>query len=379
MVTLRQTRIPRLLLGAAILTAAMAGCSHNAADDESGAAASARAEVTLTRVARADISRVVTLTGTAGAPLNQDVRVSALVAGRIVDLKVAEGDRVATGELLAMLDDLPYRDQLQQAEAAAQQAKASSENAQLAFQRNEDLFNRGIAARKDMEDARTQQSVAAAALRQAEAALELAHLQVARTRILSPLNGEVVKRFVSVGEQVDGTGTQPIVEVANLREVEFLGNAPAMYLAKMHPRDLVEVTSQSMPGENFPGRVVAISPAVDPVTGLGLVRIRVPNPGGVLRMGVYLSADIPIETHAHALVVPPAAIYRNEAGEPRVFVVNGDTASAIPVKLGIQTKDGTELLSGVKEADTVILTGGYGLGDQAKIQVQSPSESPSQQ
>ncbi len=66
MVTLRQTRIPRLLLGAAILTAAMAGCSHNAADDESGAAASARAEVTLTRVARADISQVVTLTGTAG-------------------------------------------------------------------------------------------------------------------------------------------------------------------------------------------------------------------------------------------------------------------------------------------------------------------------
>jgi membrane fusion protein (multidrug efflux system) len=378
MVTLRQTRIPRLLLGVAILTAAMAGCSHNAADESSGAA-SARAEVTLARVARADISRVVTLTGTAGAPLNQDVRVSALVAGRIVDLKVAEGDRVAIGELLAKLDDLPYRDQLQQAEAAEQQAKASSENAQLAFQRNEDLFNRGIAARKDMEDARTQQSVAAAALRQAEAALELAHLQVARTRILSPLNGEVVKRFVSVGEQVDGTGTQPIVEVANLREVEFLGNAPAMYLAKMHPGDLVEVTSQSMPGEKFPGRVVAISPAVDPVTGLGLVRIRVPNPGGVLRIGVYLNADIPIETHAHALVVPPAAVYRNEAGEPRVFVVSGDTASAVPVKLGIETKDRTELLSGVKEADTVILTGGYGLGDQAKIQVQSPSESPSQQ
>ncbi|MGA8365937.1 MAG: efflux RND transporter periplasmic adaptor subunit [Candidatus Acidiferrales bacterium] len=379
MVTLRRTRIPRLLLGAAILTAAMAGCSHNAADDESGAAASARAEVTLTRVARADISRVVTLTGTAGALLNQDVRVSALVAGRIVDLKVAEGDRVAIGELLAKLDDLPYRDQLQQAEAAAQQAKASWENAQLAFQRNEDLFNRGIAARKDMEDARTEQSVAAAALRQAEAALELAHLQVARTRILSPLNGEVVKRFVSVGEQVDGTGTQPIVEVANLRDVEFLGNAPAMYLAKMHPGDLVEVTSQSMPGENFPGRVVAISPAVDPVTGLGLVRIRVPNPGGVLRMGVYLSADIPIETHAHALVVPPEAIYRNEAGEPRVFIVNGDTAMAVPVKLGIETKDRIELLSGVKEADTVILRGGYGLGDQAKIQVQSRSESPSEQ
>ena len=365
------------ILAAAMLTAIAPGCSHNAADEGSGG--SARAQVTLTRVARADISRVVTLTGNAGALPNQDVRVSALVAGRVAALNVAEGDRVEIGEVLAKLDDRPYRDQLQQAQAADQQAKASLQNAQLAFQRNQDLFNRGIAARKDMEDAQTQQSVAAGGLRQAEAALELAHLQVARAQILSPLNGEVAKRFVSVGEQVDGTAAQPIVEVANLREVELLAGAPAMYLAKMHVGEPVDVTSQAVPGKAFPGRVVAISPAVDPATGLGQVRIRVPNSGRSLRLGILLSADISLQTDAHALVVPPAAIYRNEAGEPRVFVVNGDAATAVRVKLGIETKDRTELLSGVKEADTVILTGGYGLGDQAKIQVQSSTESPSQQ
>ena len=372
----RPVKAPRCetILAVAILTAAMAGCSNHAANN-----AAPEAEVTLTRIARADISRVVTLTGTASALPNADVRVSALVAGRVADLHVAEGDRVGIGEVMARLDDRPYRDQLQQAQAAEQQAKANLENAQLAFQRNQDLFNRGIAARKDMEDARTQQSVAAGGLRQAEAALELAHLQVARAQILSPLNGEVVKRFVSVGEQVDGTAAQPVVEVANLREVELAAGAPAMYLAKMHAGETVDVASQSVPGKVFPGRVVAISPAVDPATGLGQVRIRVPNSGGSLRLGVLLSADVSLETHAHALVVPPAAIYRNEAGEPRVFVVSGDTAMAVPVKLGIESKDRTELLSGVKEADTVILTGGYGLGDQAKIQVQSQSESPSQQ
>lgn len=350
---------------------AIGGCTRQSADED--AASKVKAEVTLTRVARSDISATLTLSGTAAALPNDDVRVSALVAGRIAELIVAEGDKVTKGEVVARLDDRTYRSQLSEAEAGAQQAKANSENAQLARTRDEDLFKRGIVARKELEDARTQESVAAAALKQAEAALELARLQVARCEIVSPLNGAVAKRFVSVGEQVDGTAAQPIVEITNLREVEFLGNAPAMYLAKLHPGEPVVVTTESAPGEKFAGRVEAISPAVDAATGVGLVRIRVPNPNGVLRTGIFLSADVAVDTHARALTVPPEAIYRDHNGQPRVFVVQQDSATAVPVKIGIETKDRVELAGGVKEGDTVILAGGYGLADQAKIQTKPQS------
>ncbi|HKV04827.1 MAG TPA: efflux RND transporter periplasmic adaptor subunit [Candidatus Acidoferrales bacterium] len=363
-------RILQVCLPAALCAVAIAGCSHPSAD-EGADGATTKAEVTLTRVERADISAKVSLTGTAAAPLNQDVRVSALVAGRIAELNVAEGDRVHVGEVMAKLDDRPYRDQLRQAQAAAQQAKANLENAQLTRKRNEDLFQRGIAARKDLDDARTQESVATSAMNQAEAALELANLQVARSEIHAPLDGAVVKRFVSVGEQVDGTAAQPIVEVANLRDVEFLANSPAMYLSKMHPGEPVNVTSEAVPGKRFPGRVVAISPAVDPATGVGLVRIRVPNTDGLLRLGMFLTAETAVDTHAHSLVVPPEAVYRDQSGEPRVFIVNQTTATATPVTLGIETKDRVELQAGVREGDTVILTGGYGLGDKAQIQAKS--------
>lgn len=362
-------RIREMWLAAGLCALAVAGCAHPSGEEAGGEAA--KAEVTLTRVARAEISQTLTLTGTAAALPNQDVRVSALVPGRVTELRVAEGDRVQSGEVVAKLDDRPYRDQLQQAEAASQQAKANSENAQLAFARNQDLFQRGIVARKDLEDARTQASVAAAAQRQAEAALEIAQLQLARAEIHSPLDGQVVKRFVSIGEQVDGTAAQPIVDVASLREVEFLGNAPAMYLSKLRPSEAVDVTTEAVPGRKFAGRVVAISPAVDPATGVGLVRIRVPNSDGLLRLGMFLSAEVPVETHTRAMVVPPQAIYRDETGQPRVFVVSGDSATASAVELGIETKDRVELLSGAKEGDTVILTGGYGLGDNAKIQVRA--------
>jgi len=367
---LRRRQIARLLLAVGVCALGIAGCSHPSADDETGSVA-ASAEVTLTRVVRADISDTLTLTGTAAAPPNADVRVSALVPGRIADLVVAEGDRVRAGQMLAKLDDRPYRDQLRQAEAAQQQAKANLENAQLAQKRNEDLFQRGIAARKDLEDARTQGSVAAAALQQTEAALELARLQLTRTQILSPLNGVVAKRFVSVGEQVDGTAVQPIVEVANLREIEFQANAPASYLGKMRSGEPVRLTGVAGGDKEVLGRVVAISPAVDPATGVGLVRIRVPNSDGILRLGMFLSAQVAVDTHAHALVVPPEAVYRDETGEPRVFVVTQDTATAVPVKLGIETKDHVELLAGVNEGDTVVLLGGYGLGDKARVRVKS--------
>jgi membrane fusion protein, multidrug efflux system len=364
----RSTRFRHWWFVAGLVTLiVIGGCSRQSADED--AASSVKAEVTLTRVARSDISETLSLNGTAAALPNDDVRVSALVPGRISELSVAEGDRVKEGEIVARLDDRTYRSQLSEAEAGAQQAKANSENAQLARTRDEDLFKRGIVARKELEDARTQESVAAAALKQAEAALELAKLQVARCEIVSPLNGAVAKRFVSVGEQVDGTAAQPVIEVTKLREVEFLGNAPAMYLAKLHPGEPVVVTTESAPGEKFAGHVEAISPAVDAATGVGLVRIRVPNSNGLLRTGIFLSADVAVDTHARALTVPPEAVYRDRNGQPRVFVVQQDSATAVAVKLGIETKERVELADGnVKEGDTVILAGGYGLADQAKIQ-----------
>jgi RND family efflux transporter MFP subunit len=367
----RRRNLP-LVLGFCLLFAA--GCSHPSADDEASPGANAKAEVTLTRVVRANISETLTLNGTASPPPNDDVRVSALVAGRIAELNVAEGDRVKAGQVIAKLDDRSYRSQLLQAEAGEQQAKANVDNAQLSGTRDEDLFQRGIVARKELEDARTLESVAAAALKQADATLEIAKLQVARCVIVAPLNGAVAKRFVSVGEQVDGTAAQPIVEIANLQDVEFLGNAPAVYLPKLHAGESVNVTTESAPGQKFVGRIEAISPAVDPSTGVGLVRVRIPNPNGALRMGIFLSAEIPVDTHANALTVPAEAVYRDQSGQPRVFVVQQNSATAVRVKLGIETKDRVELADAdVKEGQTIILTGGYGLPDQAQIQIKPQS------
>ena len=362
-------------LAAGILAASLSGCSKKGGGDDEDTAKkdNTPAQVTVTKVTRADVSRILQLSGSVAAVPNRDVKISSLVPGRVAELTVAEGDRVAAGQVIAKIDDHSFRDQIAQAEAGEATAQANVENAKLNLARNEDLVNRGIAARKDLEDARTESSVTAAALKQAQAALSTARLQLSRTEIHSPMAGTVVKRFVSGGEQVDGTAAAPIVEVANLGEVELNANVPASDIIRMKQGQTIHLTSASLPGKTFTGEIVGVSFAVDPTSNAGLVRIRIPNGGGELRLGMFLGAQVPIETHAKALTVPPGAIYRGEDGTARVFVVQGDTANVAPVVLGIETPDRAEVLSGVKEGDSIILTGGYGLTDKAKVIVGAPA------
>jgi RND family efflux transporter MFP subunit len=346
-------------------------CSKKASEGEETeqGAANIVAEVTVTRVERADIESTLSVTGTVSALPNQDVRVSSLVPGRVARMMVAEGDRIHDGQVLAKIDDRPFRDQVQQAQAAVDQAKANLENSRLNLQRNEKLLDRGIAARKDVEDARTQSSVNKALLSQAEAALSLARLNLSRTEVRSPLAGMVVKRLLSVGEQVDGTAAQPVFEVASTAEVELFGNVPALYLEKIRVGQALRISTDAYPGKVFRSRIVAISPAVDPATNVGLVRIRIANGAGLLRLGMFLTAQVPLETHRNALVVPLAAVYRDQDGNPQIYRIDGEKAEAVPVKLGLETKDRVELLSGAQAGETVILGGGYGLPAHAKIKV----------
>jgi|ERR1017187_442728 RND family efflux transporter MFP subunit len=370
---LQKVRRARFIyLAAGVIAASLCGCSKSSSGDAETKAGDTPTQVTVTKVARADVSRMLQLSGSVAAVPNRDVKVSSLVPGRVAELTVAEGDKVSAGQLIAKIDDHSFRDQVAQAEATEAQAQANVENAKLNLARNEDLVQRGIAARKDLEDARTESSVTAAALKQAQATLSTARLQLSRTEIHSPIAGTVVKRFVSGGEQVDGTAAAPIVEVAALGEVELDANVSASDLPSMKEGQAVRLTSASLPGKTFNGKIISVSSAVDPVSNAGVVRIRIPNGVGELRLGMFLGAQLPVETHARALTVPPGAIYRGEDGTARVFVVQGDTANVAPVTLGLETPDRVEVLSGVNDGDTIILTGGYGLSDKAKVSVAAP-------
>jgi membrane fusion protein (multidrug efflux system) len=343
----------------------LSGCSKPA-DEETQAPVP---DVTVAIVRREALSPELRVSGNLAALPNRDARVAALVSGRIHAVFVTEGDSVAADQILAQLDPTPYADQLQQAEAAVAQAKANLANARLAADRNEGLLQRGIAARKEVEDARTQVSVDEAALQQTQAADAAAHTQLARTIVRSPFAGTVVHRFLGSGEQVDGTGGQPIVEVASLDTLELLGTVPASRLPEVRAGEEFDFQTEAAPEATLKARVIAVLPAVDPATNNGTVRIRIDNRNHRLKLGTFISVELPLKQQAMRLVLPRQAIYPDESGQPRVYKLSGEQAASCPVRLGVQNADRVEILSGLQEGDKVILAGGYGLPDEAKVHI----------
>ena len=319
------------------------------------------------KVTRQDLVERLLVRGTIAAVPNQDVRISSLVAGRIMMLRVAEGDAVAPGQVVAEIDPRPLEDQKRQAAAAVSQARAALENAKLNFDRTERLFKRGIAAGKEVEDARAQQAAAEAGVETALAALDTADRNLARTKVTSPIAGSVVKRLASGGEQVDGTAAQPLVEVAGLDTVELAANVPSEHLASVRVGQKVDITSDAYGDRAFAGTVIAIAPAVDPATNAALARIRVVNAGRLLKVGMYAQGRIAIGERKSALTAPPSAISKNEQGEAAVYVVSGDVAQRTPVKVGLETPEAVELLSGVSEGQSILTSAVHGLGEKAKL------------
>lgn len=354
---------------ATLLLLASAGCGRKDSAENSAAAAAPVPEVTVAKVKRAALASTLVVNGNLSGPPNRDSRVAALVPGRVARVLVTEGDAVREGQLLAVLEHSQLQDQVKQAEAAVAQAKASAQNARIAAERSEGLLQRGIAARKEVEDARTQLAVNVAASQQAEASLSAMKTQLSRAEIRAPFAGTVVRRFVGVGDQVDGTAAQPVAEVANVDSLELLGTVPASRLNSIQVGEAFAFTTDAVAGTQFKAAVVAILPAVDPATNNGTVRIRIANPQHQLKVGQYLSVALPMKEHAAQLVVPKPSIYPDEAGEPRVYRVKGEEAESVTVTLGVQTSDSAEVLTGLHEGDTVIVTGGYGLPEKAKVRV----------
>ena len=176
----------------------------------------------------------------------------------------------------------------------------------------------------------------------------------------------MVKRFVGVGEQVDGTPAQPLLEVANVERVEVAAHVGAEPLGRVRVGQKAKVVTDAWADRTFDGEVVAIAPAIDPATNAALVRIRVKNPERLLKVGMFAEARIGLQEKKAVLVVPPSAVSKGEEGAA-VYVVSGDEAARTKVTLGLETPEAVEVLSGVKEGQKVLTSAIHGLGERAKL------------
>ena len=284
----------------------------------------------------------------------QSVMLRPELVGRITALHFKDGGPVRQGQILVQFDD-----QLQRAEV--QQMQAQLAIAEASFKRTRELVAEQFLAQQALD-------TSAANLKVAQAQLALAQARLNRMAVRAPFDGTAGIRLVNVGDYVkDGAD---LVALEDTRQMLVDYRLPERYGARVKPGQVVELTLDALPGQNFKAVVEAIEPLLD-VSGRSVgVRALLARTGqGVaLRSGMFARVTTVFSINDTALVVPEEAIVPQGGKQYVIKVVAPDAGAKLPpdvkfvsqqqqVELGVRRFGKVEIVAGVRQGDTVVVAG----------------------
>lgn len=329
--------------------------------------------VTVAPATSGPIRPVIAATGQVKPGAGAELLVVPPQEARIAELPKSAGDRVRRGDLLVRFE-IPSLD----AEAAAKRSDLARAQAQLttarqAADRLSGLLERGIAARREVEDARRDLAQAEATVNEARSATAAAGRLAQREVVRAPFDGIVASRSHQPGDFVDPGGADPILRVIDPSRLEVEAAVPAAELGRVAMGSPAQVRGTSFPAEQ--ARVIARPAAVDPVTGTALVRLAFAAPTS---LPAGLSVDVEILGEERQAVLVPAEAIVQEGAQSFVYVVEGQkTARRREVRVGVTAGGRAEILSGVQAGEPVVVRGQTALPDGATVEVPEMPE-PSQ-
>ncbi|MBW7904478.1 MAG: efflux RND transporter periplasmic adaptor subunit [Phycisphaerae bacterium] len=331
------------------------------------------------------------LTGTLEA--NTRFVVAAKVSGLLRRVAVDLGDVVDRGHVIAQIDDAEYVQAVAQAEAelavrAAERARAQTElrRIQTDFDRIEDLQRRGVSApveydevRANLESAEAAVALADARVRQADAALELSRIRLGYATVRAEWEGGesrcvVSERFQDAGNTVAvGDPVVAVVALDPLTAVVFITERDYGRLSIGQPATL---RVDAAPGRDFEAAVVRLSPSFREASRQARVELRVPNPHGLLKPGMFARVRVTLREVDAPAAVPLAALTRRD-GRDVVFVVaqDGQRVRLVPVEIGV-IEGGLAQVAGEGLEGRVVVLGQQLLSDNSRVSVRSGFASP---
>ncbi|HEY3973356.1 MAG TPA: efflux RND transporter periplasmic adaptor subunit [Candidatus Sulfotelmatobacter sp.] len=357
----------------------------------------------LAKVEKGDLAKSVVATGKV-TPITK-VEVKSKASGIVKKLLVDYGDRVKKGQLLAQLDKVEIEAQVEQSKAALEAAQANLNSSKADFERAKvdaegpdvPLLKRaydratGMAkdgvvsasalddAEKNYEMALNKQNVSKAQVTVLKAKIAQATAQVAQdqanltqleeqlsyTDIISPIDGIVLSRDVEMGDAVSsilvlGSSATLVMTLGDTSEVYVKGKVDESDIGKVYLGQRARIKVESFKDKTFEGKVTKISPMgveKDNVTTFE-VRVSIQNPGGELKAEMTANAEIILEEHKNVLQIPEGSILYDKDKKASVEVPDPkakDGKDKKAVNIGISNGAKTEVLSGLKEGDQVVL------------------------
>ena len=282
----------------------------------------------------------------------ETVDVYAHGTGLVKRVLAEEGDRVEVDQVLVHLVDRELK--LSEAEANIAYLKLESN-----FKRRKEIYSKNLLSKQDYEGDEFD-------LEQAKIQWQRAQLNLDHALVRSPITGVVAERIVKLGDRI-GPSTKLYVLV-NMHNLISRAHIPGGELRNISVGQLARITTNLMPDVNFPGRIIRISPVVDPNSGTFRVTLAIDDDAGSLRPGMFVTTQIVTATHEQALLVPKRAIVYDD-GHPHVFVVQDSTARKVQLDVGFGDTESLEVLSGVSQGDSIVVVGQNGLKDLARVRV----------
>ena len=327
-------------------TLALTSCSksENEAADPTALEAEELPVVRTDVVSAEDVPQIKSYTATIEAENLNNIAPAS--PNRIKTIAVEVGDRVHRGQQLVRLDT-----------SNADQLRINLEQIEREYNRAVELLNIG---------AGTQQAVD-----QLKAQLDASRTQLnnvlENTVLVSPITGVVTARNYDPG---DMTGSMPVLTVGQLSpRVKVMINVNETDLPMVRRGAKVDVTFDAFPGEEFQGTVTRIYPTVDSSTRTFQVEVGVDNPGERILPGMFGRVEFQLGTRNNVVVPDRAVVKQTGSGNKYVYVLHGDRVSYNRVELGRRIDDSYEVLSGVTDGDTVVISGQSRLADGVKVEV----------
>ncbi len=289
------------------------------------------------------------------------------ILGQIMAEPIEEGQKVKVGDLLARIDDRDYQAQLRQAYADRELAVANVTLKQQRADRLRALYKEGVQSKDSLDDAENQLSVAAAALKRADGAIDYAKFNVSQTVIKSPINGVVLQKYREVGDTINFGGTiqaggsaTDVVQLADLSDLRCEVDINESDISKVAIGAPATVIPDAYPDNPFAAKVVKIYPEADRQKGTVEVEVRILHPD--LKMikpemsakVTFLSSAPTARVEAATVLVPKKAIV-TEGKSNSVWVIRDGIAHSTPVMLGREYQEGVEVKQGLNGGETVIV------------------------
>jgi len=315
------------------------------------------------------------------------------IAGYLEELRVDIGDAVKSGDLIAVLDSEEYEQQVIQAEAELDVARANLAEARHALavaQRDRDrvasLHEQEVASEAELDAAEARYSAALAReavgvsqVRQREAGLETARLRLSYTRIHASWEPGDTPRVI--GERHVYTGTMlrthdPIVTILDIEHLTAVVHVVERDYPKVAVGQPVTVSADAFPGETFRGTVARVAPLLHESSRQARVEVGVLNPDHRLRPGMFVEARIAFETREDACVIPVSALVRRN-GREGVFQIDQESGRVrfVPVVAGIRDQERVQIIEPRLSGEVVTL-GHHLLEDGVEAQVTSLDTPP---